>query len=167
MTEPQPRRMLSFVDGTCKFQLRAAAIILRDDHVLIHRAITESSWSLPGGRVEMGESGATTLRREMLEELGVEAQVGPLQLLIENFFPDGRGEVHELGLYYATSIPDAFPFRTDAPCHRAEDGGATIEFQWVRNDPAVLSGMPLFPEALRVRLGAAITSPVHLVVDDR
>jgi 8-oxo-dGTP pyrophosphatase MutT (NUDIX family) len=43
---------------------------------LIHQAVGDSFWSLPGGRVDMGESSVQTIVREMREELSVLAQVG-------------------------------------------------------------------------------------------
>jgi ADP-ribose pyrophosphatase YjhB (NUDIX family) len=35
-------------------------------------------WSIPGGRIEPGETDAEALVREMLEETGLAVQVGPL-----------------------------------------------------------------------------------------
>ncbi len=58
----------------------AAAIIENDDKVLIaQRAKNDSllgKWEFPGGKVEYGETLHECLKRELLEELGIQAEVG-------------------------------------------------------------------------------------------
>ncbi len=57
-----------------------AAAIIRDGRLLIARRIegegTAGLWELPGGKVEPGETPEQCLKRELLEELGIEAEVG-------------------------------------------------------------------------------------------
>lgn len=160
------RRIISFDHGTTRFQFRAAAIIRREGHVLIHRATTEDSWALPGGRVEMGEISSEALGRELEEELGVVAKIGPLAIVMEDLFRyDGR-VIHEMGFYYPAEIPPSFPFSTDAVCHQVADGGATLEFRWVRNDAKTLAAMPLFPVELRGGMIELEPHPIHVVVNE-
>ena len=158
------RRMLSFRDEHRLFSMRAAALIEREGALLVQRNVAEHFWSLPGGRVEMGESGSETLAREMREELGVEASVGPLHLIIENFFRFDGTDVHELGLYYRSTLNAAFPFQLDAPCHRLTEGEVTLEFCWVPNDEQHLTALPLYPASLRTWAHRVSDQPVHLVV---
>ena len=58
-----------------------AAVIERDGKILIgQRRKTDShglKWEFPGGKVERGESPAAALARELEEELGIQARIGP------------------------------------------------------------------------------------------
>ena len=62
-------------------RLVVAAVVRRDDgRLLLARRLAEAHlgglWEFPGGAVEEGESPPDALRRELLEELGVEVVVG-------------------------------------------------------------------------------------------
>jgi 8-oxo-dGTP diphosphatase len=57
-----------------------AAVIERDGRILICRRSSHDShplkWEFPGGKVRPGEDPASALRRELVEELGVHADIG-------------------------------------------------------------------------------------------
>jgi 8-oxo-dGTP pyrophosphatase MutT (NUDIX family) len=158
--------MIAFDHGTTRFQFRAAAIIRREGHVLIHRATTEDSWALPGGRVEMGEVSTVALARELEEELGVVAEIGPLAIVMEDLFRYGGKVIHEMGFYYPAEIPLSFPFTPGAVCHRVVDGNATLEFVWAPNDAETLTTIPLFPVELRGTMAELGRHPIHVVVNE-
>ena len=69
--------------------------------VLRGRPPGEGLWSLPGGRVEPGESDATALARELLEETGLRVAPGDLAGTVER--PGPGGVVYEIHDYFATS----------------------------------------------------------------
>jgi 8-oxo-dGTP diphosphatase len=70
-----------------RIRVRACGICVENGRVLMigHRAILGENtfWSPPGGGVEVGEMAGDALRREFLEETGLEIEVGKLLLMNE------------------------------------------------------------------------------------
>ncbi len=58
-----------------------AGVLQRDGKVLIGQRMAKDrhglKWEFPGGKVEPGETPKQALKRELQEELGVDAEVGP------------------------------------------------------------------------------------------
>ena len=155
-------RMICFDDGPDRFQMRAAGMAVEDGHVLIHRATHEDFWTLPGGRIEQGETSATTMIREMREELLVEIEIGPLSIIVESFFLDIGQQFHEIGFYHTMRVPRGFSRQRGEICHTIADG-VMLEFRWVPADVASLSEWAFFPKSLRPHIAAP--GPLLLIVD--
>jgi 8-oxo-dGTP diphosphatase len=109
-------------------RLAARAVVVRDGRVLLTRNSVlgplPGRWTLPGGGVEHGESPSDTVRREVLEETGLQAEVGPLLGTLDEQFtgtaPDGRWEdFHGIELVFAASVEAGEP--------RVEDPGGTVD----------------------------------------
>ncbi len=68
------------------FQIRATGILLEGDSLLLvrQRLSQKRAWSLPGGKLEQGESLAEGLCREFREETGLLVQAGPLLYLCDS-----------------------------------------------------------------------------------
>jgi 8-oxo-dGTP diphosphatase len=77
--------------------LVSAGIIMRGDRILIcqrHRADPYGlQWEFPGGKVRDGESLEDSLRRELAEELSIEAEVGEEVFRLRHRYPDRYVEV--------------------------------------------------------------------------
>ena len=70
------------------------AVIVKDGKAIIIKRAHEpytGQWSIPGGRVELGEPLAAAVRREMREETGLEVDVGPLIEVFERIQRDEAG----------------------------------------------------------------------------
>lgn len=61
----------------------------QEGRVLLCELTYKQEWDLPGGVVEVGESPAVGLRRELLEELGLDVEVG--DLVTVSWLPAWRG----------------------------------------------------------------------------
>lgn len=75
-----------------------AAVIEEGDRFLVTRRPAgvhlEGFWEFPGGKCEPGESHEACLAREIDEELGARAQVGPEICAVAHDYGDRRLELH-------------------------------------------------------------------------
>jgi 8-oxo-dGTP diphosphatase len=72
------------------------AVVWRGDEVLlVHRGQepAKNSWSLPGGLVELGETMAAAIRRELAEETGITVRLLGIAAVLERIFPDASGRI--------------------------------------------------------------------------
>ncbi len=83
-----------------KIRVRTCGILIEDDSLLLVQlrspVTDELIWMPPGGRVEFGESYKEAVKREFLEETGLEVNVGELIYLNELI----RNGFHALELYF-------------------------------------------------------------------
>ena len=87
-----------FPQSPTRPQLAVSAVIFRDGKVLLvrrARSPAKGFYSLPGGRVEFGESLHTALRREVNEETGLQIEIVGLAGWRE-VLPEARGGGHYL-----------------------------------------------------------------------
>lgn len=71
------------------------AVIVQGGRALLVRRNTEplrGEWSVPGGMLELGEKLRDGVRREALEETGVEVEAGEVLDVFDSIFTDGLGQ---------------------------------------------------------------------------
>jgi 8-oxo-dGTP diphosphatase len=62
-------------------------------------AVYGLKWEFPGGKIEAGETPAEALRRELREELDVDAVIGPEFYRQEWLYPDGVADPEKEGSF--------------------------------------------------------------------
>jgi ADP-ribose pyrophosphatase YjhB (NUDIX family) len=113
---------------------RCAGGVVRDDRdrlllVLRGQEPDRGRWSIPGGRVEAGETSQDAVVREVFEETGVRVIVTGVAGYVERPSPDGG--TYEIEDYYARVEPGTDPHALHAggdaddvgwfPAHRVEE----------------------------------------------
>ena len=84
--------MVLHMDGT-RVDCVGALVYDEQHRLLVVQRANEPGrglWSLPGGRVEPGEDDPTAVAREILEETGLEVEVGELVGEVERDGPNGQ-----------------------------------------------------------------------------
>ena len=115
--------------------LAAAAVVVRDGRLLLLED-RWGRWGLPSGFVEKGESAEETLRREVLEELGVECEViAPYSVDIDWEGPEGS--VFILMQFAVALSSDEFTPNEEV-----------VRFAWV--SPDELRNRNVWPNVLRL-----------------
>lgn len=76
--------------------VRVTGVVIEDDRILVldQDTGTGRAWSLPGGKVEDGETLAEALVREMREETGLQVEPGRLLYVCDHLPGDGTHVVH-------------------------------------------------------------------------
>jgi 8-oxo-dGTP pyrophosphatase MutT (NUDIX family) len=152
-------RVIFFDQPTGRFNFRVAGVAYAGGRVLLQRVSGTDFWFLPGGRVEMLESAQDALRREIREELGMEASVGRLLWVAENFFAMQARQYHELGLYFAMDVPASLDRDGEFP---AFESSVDLHMRWLR-----LDDLPeIRPAFLRQALREPPASTAHIVFHD-
>jgi ADP-ribose pyrophosphatase YjhB (NUDIX family) len=139
-------------------QMRVAAIIVRGTQILLveHRKRGDHYWVLPGGRLEGLETLEAALRRELNEELSLEARVGPLVMVSEMLAPDR----HVVNLMFHAEIGESAEPRLD----RADP--VLAGWQWVSTDQLPrLDFRPPIADAVRAVIAENFAGPVRLLRD--
>ena len=86
-----------------------AAVVERDGRYLITRRLEGTHlaglWEFPGGKILPGEEPEDALRRELHEELGIEAEVTGHREVIEFTYPERTVRLHPIDCRWLSGEP--------------------------------------------------------------
>lgn len=154
---------ITFKTENHTLNVRAAAIIIHNNKVLMHRSTNEIYHALLGGRVELGESSADTVKREVMEELGKKVEITGYCCTIENFFNFRNSEYHEIMFVHFAEFTNEDDKKIEETIKNIE-GRENLEYRWLDLDK--IQEYEIRPEVMKKVLSDKVF-PVHVVNDDR
>ena len=129
-----------------KLNVRAAGVIIHNNKVLVHKNLNSNHYALIGGRVEIGEDSATTVKREAQEELGKEVEITGYVATIENFFEMKGRKYHEILFIHKAEFINDEDKKIEYILKNME-GKEHLQYEWLELDK--LDEYPLLPKTVK------------------
>lgn len=148
--------------GEYKLNVRAAGVMIHNGKVLVHKNVNSNHYALIGGRVEIGENSADTVRREIKEELGKNVQITGYVSTIENFFEMKGSKYHEIMFVHKIEFTDEDDKKIEYTMKNLE-GKDYLQYEWI--ELSKIDQYPLLPEAIKEVLKQD-KFPIHKINDD-
>lgn len=145
-----------------KLNVRAAGIIIHNNKVLTHRNLNSNHYTFIGGRVEIGEDSASTVKREIEEELGKEVEIIEHGGVIENFFEMQGTKYHEMLFMHRAEFVDEEDQKIEYTLKNRE-GKDYLQYEWIDIDH--LDDYPIKPAIIKEILKQG-KFPVHMINKD-
>ncbi len=145
------------------FSYRVGAIIVENDHVLLATNNVSQYYYSVGGAVKHGETAEQAIKREVLEETGVDYDIDRLCVIHENFFI-GDGSIdgfkcHEISLYFLMRPRGTMDIDGHSFCSEGEEFMRWIPVEDLKNITA-------YPTFLYDVLRSPKSQILHIVTDE-
>lgn len=144
--------------GEQMLNCRTAGIIVKDNHVLLHKNKKDPFWALIGGRIQLGEDSAQAVEREFEEELGILAKAERLLWSVENFFTYKGRPYHEYSFIYLIQDVEN---RLHGTAEVISPEGGDFHYEWMPLD--IIGETPLKPAFLQEKLQQIPSVPEHII----
>ena len=145
-----------------KLNVRAAGIIIHNNKLLVHRNTKSDHYALIGGRVAIGEDSETTLKREIMEEMGKEIEITGYVTTIENFFEMKNANYHEIMFVHKAEFLNEKDKKIEETLQNIE-GKDYLQYEWLDLDK--IEEYPLKPQTIKTVLKNG-KFPVHKINRD-
>ena len=145
-----------------KLNIRAAAVIIHNNKILVHRNINENHCTLPGGRIAIGESSEQTVKREIKEEMGKETKIIEYIGTIENFFEMNQKKYHEILFIHKLEFTNEEDQKIDYTMKNIE-GKEYLKYEWLELDK--IDNYNIVPKCLKNILKSP-NFPIHIINED-
>ena len=115
-----------------------------------------------GGRVEIGEDSAKTLKREIQEEMGKEIEITGYVSTIENFFEMKGSKFHEIMFVHRAEFKNEEDKKIEYTLKNIE-GEDHVQYEWIEIDK--IEEYPIVPQIIKKVLKEG-EFPVHKINND-
>lgn len=129
-----------------KLNVRAAGIMIHNGKILVHKNINSNHYALIGGRVEIGENSADTIKREIKEELGKEIEITGYISTIENFFEMKSSKYHEIMFVHKIEFKNEEDKKIEYTMKNVE-GKDYLQYEWIELEK--IDEYPLVPKVIK------------------
>lgn len=149
------RKDMCIHDHPCHFSLRAAALIIQNNQLLVAKHEDYHCYYTIGGGVHMNETTEDAVLREILEETGSHAVIDRLAYVLERFYCTGSKHQHELTFFYLISTMD-MTIKNGSHTDQLSERMHWLPIQDLHN-------YPLVPEFLREELKHISPNIQHII----
>ena len=129
-----------------KLNVRAAGVMIHNGKILVHKNVNSDHYALIGGRVEIGENSADTVKREIKEELGKDIKITGYISTIENFFEMKGSKYHEIMFVHKIEFINEEDKKIEYTMKNVE-GKDYLQYEWIDLDR--IDEYPLMPSIMK------------------
>ncbi len=150
---------INFTTEKGRFNYRVCAVMIDEGRLLVMRDSDISHYYLPGGRVKMGERAEDALKRELREELSIDATIVRPLWINQSFFSidDSTERIHELCIYFLVDVTDT-TLLARGECFSTQEAHRTHSYRWM--DFGQLKDEYLYPIFIKTDIFHLPTTPI-------
>ena len=145
-----------------KLNIRAAAVIIHNNKILVHKDVRKDHCTLLGGRIAIGENSEETVKREIKEEIGKETEIIGYIGTIENFFEMNKKKYYEILFIHRVEFINGEDKKIDYTIHNIE-GKEYLQYEWLDIDK--IKEYNILPKCLKDILKSQ-NFPIHIINND-
>lgn len=147
------------------FSYRVAAVIIENGKALLQ--CFNGEYAFIGGQVTENETAEDAVKREFMEEVHSEIEVGKMCAVGETFFTWDNIPYQQIGLYFKAYIPESSDIPRDGTFHgydEYENKRVDLDFCWI--PLSELHSIPLYPKEIIDHIISGADHIMHFISRD-
>lgn len=125
--------------------VRTAAVLVKDNKLLVQRERNGAEYALPGGHIKIGETLEAGLIREIAEETGANIACRRLLWSEESFWTWGGKQAHTISFYFLAELCGHFALPPEGLVPQRDN--RSVLMGWMPIDK--LEAVTIYPEFLK------------------